>query len=42
MHIGSCPLCMPDAFGGQKMLSDPLELELQIVESHHVGGGNQT
>jgi hypothetical protein len=26
----------------QKRGSDPLELELQMVEGHHVGAGNQT
>ena len=27
--------------GGQKKASDPLELELQVVVSHHVGTGHQ-
>ena len=34
--------CMLDAFREQKMASDSLVLELQIVVSHYVGGGNQT
>jgi hypothetical protein len=29
------------AHGGQKQASDPLELELQVVVSCHVGAGNQ-
>lgn len=33
---------MPGAQGGQKMMSDPLELELLMVVSCHVGAGNQT
>lgn len=34
--------CMPGARGGQKRMSDPLELELQMVESHHVVLGNKS
>ena len=29
-------------YGGQKRVSDPLKLELQVVVSHLVGAGNQT
>lgn len=29
-------VCVPDAHGGQKRASDPLELELKIVVSRHV------
>jgi hypothetical protein len=31
---------MPDTLRGQKRRSDPLELELQIVVSYHVGARN--
>ena len=31
---------MPGAQGGQKMMSDPLELELLMVVSCHVGARN--
>jgi hypothetical protein len=34
-------MCVPDACGGQKRMPNPLELELQVVVSHHVGAGNQ-
>lgn len=33
-------VCMPGALGGQKTVSEPLELELQVVVSHHVGARN--
>ena len=33
---------MPGANGGQKRVPDPVELELQIFVSHHVGAGNGT
>ena len=33
---------LSNAFGGQKRVLDPLELELQMVVSHHVGARNQT
>jgi hypothetical protein len=33
---------MPSAGGGQEKALDPLELELQIVVSHHMGAENQT
>jgi hypothetical protein len=32
--------CVPDALGGQKRASNPLELELRMAVSHHVGAGN--
>lgn len=32
--------CMPDAHGGQKKASDPLELKLQMVLNHLAGTGN--
>lgn len=37
-------VCAPHAFsvyGGQKKKLDPLDLELQMVLSHHMGAGNQ-
>lgn len=37
-----CVTYMPDAHGGKKRELDPLELELQIILSQHVRGGNQT
>lgn len=33
-----CAPCMPGDQRGQKMASDPLELELEIIMSCHVGG----
>jgi hypothetical protein len=41
VHVWLCTLCV-QARGGQKRALDPLELELQMVASHHVGAGNQT
>jgi hypothetical protein len=38
-HINMCTTCMP---GDQERVLDPLELELQIVVSYHVGIRNQT
>ena len=35
-------MCVPGAFGGQKIVLDPLELELQMLGSYHVGAGTQT
>lgn len=34
--------CMPDAHGGKKRVTNPLELELQMIMSYHVGVVNQT
>jgi hypothetical protein len=36
------PYTFPDTHGIQKRTSDPLELELRVVVSHHVGSGNVT
>lgn len=33
-------MCVLDTCGGQKRVSDFLELELQTVVSHHGGAGN--
>jgi hypothetical protein len=41
LHVSLCTMCMPGACGGQKRASD-LELELQRVASHHMGGMIQT
>lgn len=42
LHARRCiSLCGP-YFGGQKRLSDSLELKLQMVMNHHVSPGNQT
>lgn len=38
-------ICIPHsciAYVGQKATLDPLELELEVVVSHHVGAENQT
>ena len=37
-----CALHVCSAHGGQKRATDPLELELQMVEPPYVGAGNQT
>lgn len=34
--------CIPGACGGQKRVSDPTKLELQIALSCHVAAGNKT
>jgi hypothetical protein len=36
-----CALHACSANGGQKRASDPLELELKMAVSHHVGAENQ-
>jgi hypothetical protein len=33
-------VCEPSAHRGQNRMSDPLELELPLDVSHHVGAGN--
>ena len=35
-----CNTCVPDAHRDQKMALDPLELELEMLVSCHVGIGN--
>lgn len=37
-----CTMCMPRDHRGQKKVSYPLELELQVFLSNHVGAGNKT
>lgn len=39
-YVCMCTACMPDALRGQNSLYH-LELDLQMVVSHHVGAGNQ-
>ena len=41
LYIYMC-VYLPVAHGVQKRALDPLELELQMVVSHHVGAENQT
>lgn len=35
-------ICVSGALGCQKSKTDPLELELQMLVSHHVDSGNET
>lgn len=39
LHMCMCTMCAPHASGGQKWVSDSLELELQTVMNYHVGAG---
>jgi hypothetical protein len=39
MFVYMCTMCLPNACRGQKRESDPLELELEMVVSHHVSAG---
>jgi len=41
LSICPCIAGMPGAHGGQKSVSDPLELELQTVVSHRVDSRNR-
>lgn len=34
-------ICVPDACSGEKRVFNILELELQVIGSHHVSVGNQ-
>lgn len=36
-----CKTCVPGASRGQKRVSDPVELELQMLVNYHVGSGKQ-
>jgi hypothetical protein len=38
LHV--CLCIMPNALGDQKKVSDFMELELQMVLSHHMGAEN--
>lgn len=48
MYMGALPACVmctmfvPGACGGLKRASDPVELGLLMVVSHHVRAGNKT
>lgn len=45
MYMSVLPACasyVHGACGGQKRVSNPLELELQMVRSYHVDAGIQT
>lgn len=35
-----CTNCVLDAHWGQKMVSNYLELEMQVIVSHHMGSGD--
>ena len=37
-----CTKCMLGCLGSQKRVLDPLELELDMFASHHMGDRNQT
>lgn len=34
-----CTTCVPGTSGGQKRTSNSLELELWMIETHHIGAG---
>lgn len=40
LYVCLCTTCMPVACESQKRVSDPLELELQVIMSCHVGAEN--
>ena len=40
MYVYVSRVCVLGALVGQTRVSDPLELELQMVVNHHVGAGN--
>lgn len=42
LHVGLCIVYMVGTHEGQKMASEPLELELQTGVSQHTGSGNWT
>ena len=42
IHVSICTMCMPDTHVVQKRVKGPLELELGIIVSCHVGAGNRT
>lgn len=41
LHASTCSMCISGAHRGKKTLSYPVEQELQMLVSHHVGAGNQ-
>lgn len=42
LHVCLCTMCVAGAYGGKKMVLDPLGLELQTIVGLHVGAGNKT
>ena len=42
LYIYVCMICMPGTFTEQEQALDPLELQLEVVVSHHVGAWNRT
>ena len=42
LYVCLCTLCVPDACGGQKKVSDLLDLELQMIVSCHVGAESRS
>lgn len=42
LHVPMCITCMTGTHGGLKRASEPLKLELWVVEGSHVGAGNRT
>ena len=41
-YVCMCTMCMPGTCGGQNGTLDPLELEYQMVVSHHMDAEDQT
>lgn len=39
LHICLCVPCIPEAWKGQERTPGPLELELQMIVSHHIDAG---
>lgn len=42
LHVCLCIICMPCALGSQRVMVNPLDLELQMVVSYCVGAGTWT
>lgn len=40
LQVYLCTTYVPEALRGQKKMSDPLKLELQLVIKHYVGAEN--
>lgn len=38
LHVCMCTMGMPTIHGCHKWVLDPLELELQVIGSHYMGG----
>lgn len=41
LHVCMCSVCGHDIHGGQKGVSDPLELEIKTLVGCHMGAGNR-